>query len=46
MDIFGNIRQWNSKRKTQKALNKLPDALLSDIGYMRDGKKLQRGTNK
>lgn len=46
MDIFGNIRQWNSERKTQKALNKLSDARLSDIGYVRDGKKLHRGTNK
>lgn len=37
MDILGNIRQWNSKRKTQKALNKLPDDLLEDIGFVRDG---------
>lgn len=40
MDIFGSARQWNSKRKTQKALNKLPDALLSDIGFVRNGKSV------
>ena len=38
MDIFGNIREWNSKRKNQTALRKLPDATLADIGYFREGK--------
>jgi len=40
MNIFGNIRQWHRNRQTQNILNKLPDAILNDVGLERYGKNI------